>query len=458
MDVRTPIKKLGLAAALFAALPTVAFAQALQVFVFGDAGVVAQSDKPITTAKGASPGTSLSLNSGPWQASRLGFRGKFKLNDDFDAWYDAATTINLTQGLVGNNSNCSGTVTVTTSTATPPVTSGPIPAYACNQFFLFDRNAFVGFSSKTYGNLTFGRHPTVVTETIWVADPLKANNGATNPNVRFGYLVAPGPIVFANFGTNPGNNNNGVALDRQSNSARYIYTNTGFIGEALVGLGGVTGDRSRNLYAGLMLGYDSDGAASHGPTDRPVENVPAAFSLRAAGQMFNDNGTMAGTAAVPNVVSMYSWSVGGVGRYGPFKLKLTYSGSNIDNDSYYESLTTKVAAAGVTYLYESLDLTLAAYNVNRKMTNQPIEDATKIYFVPEWYWTKNFWLYAIFDYEIFNTPAVTTVAAPANTHGTAQNLGSIGPIDASATGGNVLDPGVKNSFYFGLGLSFIFTS
>ena len=434
MEARTSIKILALVAAL-AGLPTVASAQALQVFVFGDAGVVAQGGKAMTIGTGVTaPGTSLSLNSGPWQASRIGFRGKFKLNDDFDAWYDAATTVNLTQGLIGNH----------------------IDGSTFNYFFLFDRNAFVGLASKTYGNLTFGRHPTAVTETLWVADPLKANNGATNPNVRFGYLVSPGPMVYANFGTNPGANNNGVALDRQSNTARYIYANSGFIGEALYGFGGATGDRARNCYLGAMLGYDSDGAASHGPQDRPVADVNSAFSLRLAGQVFNDNGTTAGTAALPNVVSMYSWSAGGVGRYGPFKLKLTYSGSNIDNDSFYKNLTTKVAAAGVTYTVNDFDLTLAAYNVNRKMTNQPIEDANKIYFVPEWYWTKNFWVYAIVDYEIFNLPAATTAAAPAA--GAPQTNGSIGPIDASATGGNVLEPGVKSSVYFGLGISFIFTS
>jgi len=429
MDVRSPITKLGLAAALFAALPSLAFAQALQVFVFGDAALVSQSDLPITTATGVSPGTALQLNSGAWQASRLGFRGKFKLNDDFDAWYDAATTINLTRGLVGN-----------TTTA--------------NQFFLFDRNAFVGLSSKTYGILTFGRHPTAVTEALWVTDPLKANNGATNPDVRFGYLAVPGTLVYANFGTNPGSNNNGVALDRQSNTARYIYANSGFIGEALYGFGAVAGDRSRNMYAGAVLGYDSDGAASHGPTDRWVEGVPAAFSLRVAGQMFNDNGTTAGTAAVPNVVSMYSFSVGGVGRYGPLKLKLAYSGHSIDNDSFYKSLTTKVAGAGVTYSVSDFDLTVAAYNVNRKLTNQPIEDCSKFYFVPEYYWTKNFWLYAIFDYEIFNTQGATVPTAA----GTPSYVTAAGPIDASGTGGNVLDPGVKSSFYFGLGVSFFFTS
>jgi len=430
MQARSSSKMLSLVVALVTGLPTVAFAQALQVFVFGDAAVVAQSDKPETIGTGVtSPGTSLSLNSGAWQASRLGFRGKLKLTDDFDAWYDAATTINLTQGLIGNNTTANG-------------------------YFIFDRNAFVGLSSKTYGNLTFGRHPTAVTEALWVTDPLKANNGATNPNVRFGYLVAPGTIVYSNFGTNPSYNNDGVALDRQSNTARYIYANSGFIGEALYGFGGSTGDRARNMYAGAVIGYDSDGVASHGPIDRSVADVPAAFSLRAAGQMFNDNGTVAGTAAKPNVVSLYSWSLGGVGRYGPFKLKLTYSGSDIDNDSFYKSLTTKVAAAGVTYSYGDLDLTVAAYNVNRKLTGEPIQDCEKYYFVPEYYLTKSFWFYGIVDYEVMNSLAGTVPTAA----GTPAAVTGAGPIDASATGGNVLNPGAKSSLYMGIGVSFIFSS
>ena len=74
MEARTSLKILALVAAL-TGLPTIASAQGLQVFVFGDAGVVAQGGKVMTIAgSGATavtaPGTSLSLNSGPWHRTR----------------------------------------------------------------------------------------------------------------------------------------------------------------------------------------------------------------------------------------------------------------------------------------------------------------------------------------------------------------------------------------------------
>lgn len=429
MEARTSWKTLTLAAAVCLALPTAAFAQALQVFVFGDAGVVAQSNKPYTTSSGTAKGTSLALNSGPWQASRFGFRGKLKLNDDFDAWYDAATTVNLTQGLVGN-----------------PTTA--------SQFFLFDRNAFVGVTSKKYGSLTLGRHPTPVTEALWIVDPLKANNGATNLNGRFGYMFAPGTILYANFGTNPGSNTNGIGLDRQSNTLRYFYGSSGFLGMATYGFGGQTGDRSKNMYLGGMLGYDSDGVAGHGAQDRHLDDVPNAFAIRVAGQMFNDNGTLAGTAADPKIVSLYSWAAGAVGRMGAFKAKVSYAGHKVGNTSFYGGLKTQLVAAGLTYSVQDVDLTVAAYNISRSLEGYDTQRASKFYFVPEWYWTKNFWVYGILAYEVFNTPAATVPTAT----GTPAILTGAGPIDASGTGGNVLAPGAKSSVYTGIGISFFFNT
>lgn len=430
MEARTSLKTLMLAAAVCLALPTVTSAQALQVFVFGDAGVVAQSNKPFTGSSGSTEkGTSLSLNSGPWQASRFGFRGKLKLNDDFDAWYDAATTVNLTQGLVGN-----------------PTTA--------SQFFLFDRNAFVGFSSKKYGSLTAGRHPTPVTEALWIVDPLKANNGATNLNGRFGYMFAPGTIIYSNFGTNPGSNTNGIGLDRQSNTLRYFYGSSGFLGMATYGFGGQTGNRSKNQYLGAMVGYDSDGVAGHGSQDRPVEGVQNAFALRLAGQMFNDNGEKAGTAADPKVVSLYSWTAGAVGRFGQLKVKASYAGHRIGNSTYYGKLNTQLFGAGLTYSIQDLDLTVAAYSIKRSFEGYDTQRASKFYFVPEWYWTKQFWIYGILCYETFNTAAATVPTAA----GTPAIVTGAGPIDASGSGGNALAPGAKNSIYTGVGISFYFNT
>jgi predicted porin len=415
---------LSIAAAAMFALPELASAQALQVFAFGDAGLALQTGLPDANTKNTGATTKLSAQSGAWQASRVGFRGRVKLMDDLEAWYDAATTVNLVTGTIGN-----------TTSAT--------------FWEWFDRNAFIGLSSKKYGSLTFGRHPGMVTEALWVTDPLKANNGVQNPNVRFGYLVAPGALALQNFGTNPSQNCVGcsINLDRQSQSVRYIYSNSGFLGMALYGFGGASGQLSRNQYVGVNLGYDSDQTPSHGPQDRRLEGKPVAYQLRLAGAFYTDNGQKAGADPTANVVSLYQYTAGAVVRYYDWKLKVSYSGHSIDNQSFYDNLKTQVAAAGVTYSVGDWDLTAAAYHVYRKTDSSPAQDVTKLYFVPEFYLTKNFWLYAIFDYELYNN-AGATGAGYAMYGGT-----NYGPVATAA-----LAAGQTNSLYVGLGFSFFFNS
>jgi predicted porin len=411
------------AAAALLAVPDVGSAQQLQVFVFGDAGIVSQNAKatPLGAANGG--GESLSLNSGPWQASRIGFRGKQKINDDFDAWFDAATTLNLVQGLFTANSNG-----------------------ATNGIIWFDRNAFVGVASKKYGNLTFGRHAGTVTEAIWVTDPLKANNGATNLNGRYGYMFGAGNLLLNNFGTNTANNGNGIGLDRQSNSAKYVLQKSDFIGMAMYGFGGATGDRGKNQYLGFLLGYDSDGAASHGPTDRWVEGKRRAVQVRVAGQAYSDNGAVIAApgvdAANPKIQWLYSGSAGAVFRYDDIKLKVNWTNNHIaSNNDVYRKLDTTIYSAGVTYSLGDLDLTAAYYNFKRTARGFNDQNQNAFYFVPEWYVTKSFWLYGIAQYQHESTTA-------AQGFGTFNTSGAV----------NQLAPGYHGQYYLALGISFYFNS
>ncbi len=282
--------------------------------------------------------------------------------------------------------------------------SGSSPSF--NAFRLFDRNAYAGVSSKTFGTLMLGRQPTPVTEALWVTDPLKANAGAINMNVRFGYLAGPGAAIQTKFGANPTNSVN--ALDRQDNAVKYVYGNSGVVGMAMYSFGGTIGDRSKNSSVGALLGYDND-----------------LFSLRGAVTQFKD----------ANAVALNAWTAGGVAKLGAAKLKATYSANKIEDATTYGELKTSVWSTGVTYsVVPQLDLTVAYYGARRTQVGTPLQEANKFYLVPEWYLTKSFILYGIADYERFN--------------------GAGALLDT----GTPLVPGAKRSIYLALGVSYFFST
>lgn len=365
--------------------PAPALAQGFQVSGFGDIAVAGQSKR--TNAAG-NQATTTALSSGAWQSSRLAFRGKVPVNEEVTAIYDAATTLGLNAGTILN--------------------SGSVNGNTLNAFRLFDRNAFAGVTSVHFGTLTAGRQATVLAESLWVTDPLKANAGATNPNVRLGYLAGPGTVIQTRFGPDTASNINGNALDRQDNMVKYGYKANGFTGLASYSFGGVAGHAEKSNASGAMLGYDHP-----------------ALSVRAAGAQFND-GT--GTA-------LYAVTGGAVGRAGPLQLKATYSANAVDATAVYGKLRTDVWSAGLTWSATSqLDLTAAYYGIRRTQDALPGQEATKLYLVPEWNLTKSFMLYGIVDYERFNRT------------GSALDTGT--PLPA----------GTRSSIYLALGLSFAFSS
>jgi general bacterial porin, GBP family len=378
---------LTLAVAGLSLSPAASQAQAFQVFGYGDLALTVQSDRPAT---GNTPGTLAMVSSGAWQASRLGLRGKVPLAGDVSGVYDAQTTLNLNSGTLLSGGSINN--------------SGSSPSF--NAFRFFDRNAFAGVSSKAYGTLTLGRQATPVTEALWVTDPLKANAGAINMNVRFAYLAGPGATIQAKFGANPTNSVN--ALDRQDNAVKYVYGNSGFTGMAMYSFGGVVGDRSKGSSVGGLLGYDND-----------------LLSLRGAAVQFKD----------ASAVALNAWTAGGVLKLGPAKLKATYSGNAIEDSSTYGDLKTTIWSTGVTYsVVPDLEVTVAYYGAKRTLARTPLQEANKLYVVPEWYLSKSFMLYGIADYELFNTTG------------------------ALLDTGTSLVSGAKRSVYVAVGISYFFSS
>jgi predicted porin len=287
-------------------------------------------------------------------------------------------------------------------------TTGSTPSF--NAFRVFDRNVFGGVSTVRFGALTAGRQATAVTESLWATDPLKANAGAINMNVRLGYLAAPGKAIQSAFGPNASLNVSGNALDRQDNTLKYAYRNgAGFVGVGTYSFGGVTGDAGNSSSSSAMLGWD-----------HPL------VSVRAAGAQFGDS----------DGTGFYAWTTGATGKLGPVKLKATYSGNKIDSaDPLYGNLRTNVWAAGATYsATPKLDLTLAYYGARRTADGVARQEANKFVLVPEYYLTKSFWLYGIANYERFN--------------GTGSALSNGTPLAA----------GTEDSLYLAVGLSFSFSS
>ncbi len=365
----------------------------VQAWGIFDAGVSAQNNRA-----GAEGGKLVTVCSGGWQTSRLQLRGSLDLIGDLKGVAELGTSINMSSGQfsvgAANVSVGSGTM----------FTGGRA----------FDRVAYVGLSSATFGGVQFGRQPTVLHDTAVVTDPLRANNGATNMNVRLGYLVSPGyfapnQAIANRFGPNANLNNNatGNGLDRQDNAVKYVLKKRGLVAELMYAFGGVAGSVKNSSSMGALLGYDGK-----------------ALTLRGGLSQFRDASGMALVAGMAGVSYLI----------GPFKLKGTFAENRIRDGATYGYLTTLVWSGGVTAtVIPELDVTLAYYGGRRTQEGVPRKTAGKFYLVPEVKLGKGFLLYAIADYERFGD-------AQSNTLDT----------------GTTLLASARDSVYFAGGLSYTF--
>jgi predicted porin len=326
------------------------FAQQLggsPIAVYGrlDIGIVNQTNRT-GTASSDPGGTLTSVNSNLWQPSLWGVRGSEDIGGGLKIIFNLASTILVDTGQQGNSQR------------------------------LFDRHAFIGVQSTDWGTLTLGRQVNTLADLFYVTDPLRANNSATNMNVRFGYLGGPGPIIGNGFGASasvPGN-----TLDRQDNSLKYSITSpSGFVGAAMHAFGESASRQRANSSSGVMLGYDYGG-----------------MNLRSAAMQFHD----------VNGVSFNAWALGGAYKWNNFRFKATATENKIDSSlPAYANLKTQVYSGGVTYSYaKNVDINVAYYRGKRTQDGRADQVANKFYFVPEYFLSKRTILYAVLEHERFN--------------------------------------------------------
>jgi len=195
------MKKSLIAIAVLAATSSAAFAQS-NVTIYGilDAG--------ITSERGGAQGNVTKVTSGAASASRLGFKGTEDLGGGLSAVFKLEAGVKVDDGALDNTNSV-----------------------------LFNREAYVGLSSKTAGSLLIGRQYTPYYETLRdVGDPFAMGYAGTAKNLFpvAGYMT------------------------RNSNAVVYKTPNLeGFTGAVSYSLGETNGDASAARQIGASLGYNN---------------------------------------------------------------------------------------------------------------------------------------------------------------------------------------------------------
>jgi len=207
------MKKSLIAIAVLGATSTAAFAQSnVTIYGIADVGIVSE--------RGGVAGNNTKMESGAASASRIGFKGTEDLGGGLNAIFKLEAGVHLDDGTLDNGNNK-----------------------------LFNREAYVGLSSKEAGTLTLGRQYTPYYETLRdVADPFALGMAGTAKNLF--------PVA-------------GVDT-RNDNAVVYKTPNlNGFTGAVSYSLGETAGDASANRQIGGSVGY------SNGPL-----NVSLAYNSR----------------------------------------------------------------------------------------------------------------------------------------------------------------------------------
>jgi predicted porin len=206
------MKKSLIAIAVLAATSSAAFAQS-NVTIYGilDAGIVAE--------RGGKDGNVSKVTSGAASASRIGFKGTEDLGGGLSAIFKLETGAKIDDGTLDATNT------------------------------IFNREAFVGLSSKTAGTLTLGRQYTPYYETLRdVGDPFAMGYAGTAKNLF--------PVA--------------AYMTRNSNAVVYKTPNlAGFTGAVSYSLGEQAGDASSARQVGGSLAY------GNGPL-----NVAVAYNMK----------------------------------------------------------------------------------------------------------------------------------------------------------------------------------
>jgi predicted porin len=268
------MKKSLIAIAVLAATSSAAFAQS-NVTIYGilDAGITAE--------RGGSSGNVTKLTSGAASASRIGFKGTEDLGGGLSAIFKLETGVKVDDGTLDNTNSA-----------------------------LFNREAYVGVSSKTAGTVTLGRQYTPYYETLRdVGDPFAMGYAGTAKNL----------FPVAAYET------------RNSNAVVYKTPNLeGFTGAVSYSLGETAGDASAARQVGGSLGYNN------GPL-----NVAVAYNMKN-----NDTATVKTTGVAHNSLIAANYDFQVVKLYGAFSSDKGLGSAPINGTS---TATATTSAFGYTF-------------------------------------------------------------------------------------------------------------
>lgn len=183
---------------------------------------------PQATAKADKSATG--AYSGGISPSRLGIKGSTKLTETLDGVFGLETGFNLPSG---NITNAALGVAQDTSLGGYNSDSSAVSGQ------LFGRGAWVGLSSKDFGQITFGRHTSYMLDMIGNYDALQ------------------GAQLFTPIGYSGSYGGGGRTEDsRVDNSLKYLYKNSGFNIGVLHSFGGVAGATSSRSADQFIAGYE----------------------------------------------------------------------------------------------------------------------------------------------------------------------------------------------------------
>ena len=184
------------------------------------------------TANKAGNTSATGLFNGGISASRLGFKGETKLNEDFKAIFTLESAINVPNGNVSN-----AAAGMAQNKSTGPNMSGD----SASSGQLFARGAYFGVASATYGTLTLGRHTSFMLDVIGGYDALQAAQLFT-------------PLGYS------GSYGGGGATDdsREDSSVKYKVKVGDFNFGFLHKFGGVSGASSAQSANQLIFGEEKD--------------------------------------------------------------------------------------------------------------------------------------------------------------------------------------------------------
>jgi len=186
---------------------------------------------------------------GGLSGSRWGIRGSEDLGGGLKAIFTLESALNVPTGNIANGAlSLASNPTVNSVPPGTSVPSGTASGSSSLNGQLFGRQAFVGLSHKSLGQVTFGRNYAPIYDIAVAYDPLQAAQ-LLSPIGYSGALGGGGGVT---------------ENSRQDNSIKYKNKIADFNFGAMYKLGGVAGNHSAGSAYGLFAGYEANGFGIQG--------------------------------------------------------------------------------------------------------------------------------------------------------------------------------------------------